>query len=210
MVAVPVIAAETDTSARRLFTTPQQRFLRLIRNQPVELLPPVDSLDAIDPPWNAFEQAAVESRLSAAIVGSEDTVKADAWEKPGGQNRRRRNHRRHRHLGPRGSPGFLSSTGKSCRIHRDENTRNYKSNPAKRIASWQSQLTRHRIHSSSANLTTQGIATPLVISALTGLDRNRKKTGHLTRFKFNFGSSVTHDGHWVHAQRAERGKGARN
>ena len=32
-------AAETDAAARRLFTTPQQRFLRLIRNQPVELLP---------------------------------------------------------------------------------------------------------------------------------------------------------------------------
>ena len=76
MVAVPVIAAETDSAARRLFTTPQQRFLRLIRNQPVELLPPVDSLDAIDRPWNAFERAAVESRLSAAIVGSEGTVKA--------------------------------------------------------------------------------------------------------------------------------------
>src|SRR5467141_1099595 len=30
MVAVPVIAAETDEAARRLFTTPQQRFLRLI------------------------------------------------------------------------------------------------------------------------------------------------------------------------------------
>src|SRR5579862_2948632 len=37
MVAVQVIAAETDAAARRLFTTPQQRFLRLIRNQPVEL-----------------------------------------------------------------------------------------------------------------------------------------------------------------------------
>jgi len=45
MVAVQVIAAETDTEARRLFTTPQQRFLRLIRNQPVELLPPVDSME---------------------------------------------------------------------------------------------------------------------------------------------------------------------
>src|ERR1700719_527309 len=45
MVAVPVIAAETDAAARRLFTTPQQRFLRLIRNQPVELLPPVDSIE---------------------------------------------------------------------------------------------------------------------------------------------------------------------
>ena len=75
MVAVPVIAAESDVAARRLFTTPQQRFLRLIRNQPVELLPPVDSLDAIDRPWNAFERAAVESRLSAAIVGSDETVK---------------------------------------------------------------------------------------------------------------------------------------
>src|ERR1700728_1311316 len=41
MIGVQVIAAETDAAARRLFTTPQQRFLRLIRNKPVELLPPV-------------------------------------------------------------------------------------------------------------------------------------------------------------------------
>src|SRR3984957_9723417 len=72
MVAVQVIAAETDASARRLFTTPQQRFLRLIRNQPVELLPPVDSMDGL---WNEWERAAVESKLRAAIVGSEATVK---------------------------------------------------------------------------------------------------------------------------------------
>src|SRR6202042_2632455 len=44
MIGVPIIAAETDAAAQRLFTTPQQRFLRLIRNQPVELLPPVDSM----------------------------------------------------------------------------------------------------------------------------------------------------------------------
>jgi luciferase family oxidoreductase group 1 len=75
MVGVQVIASESDAGARRLFTTSQQRFLRLIRNQPVELLPPVDSLDAIDYPWNALEKAAVESRLGAAIVGSEETVK---------------------------------------------------------------------------------------------------------------------------------------
>ena len=73
MVAVPVIAAETDQAARRLFTTPQQRFLRLIRNQPVELLPPTDSMDNL---WSDFERAAVESRLREAIVGSESTVKA--------------------------------------------------------------------------------------------------------------------------------------
>jgi luciferase family oxidoreductase group 1 len=73
IVAVPVIVAESDDVAHRLFTTPQQRFLRLIRNQPVELLPPVNSMDAL---WNDFEHAAVESRLREAIVGSEASVKA--------------------------------------------------------------------------------------------------------------------------------------
>ena len=73
MVAVQVIAAETDAAARRLFTTPQQRFLRLIRNQPVELLPPVDSMEEL---WDDFERVAVETKLSAAIVGSNATVKA--------------------------------------------------------------------------------------------------------------------------------------
>jgi luciferase family oxidoreductase group 1 len=73
MVAVQVIAAETDGAGRRLFTTPQQRFLRLIRNQPVELLPPVDSME---PLWQDLERAAVESRLREAIVGSSATVQA--------------------------------------------------------------------------------------------------------------------------------------
>ena len=72
MVAVQVIATETDSAARRLFTTPQQRFLRLIRNQPVELLPPVDSME---PLWQDWEREAVENKLSAAIVGSDATVK---------------------------------------------------------------------------------------------------------------------------------------
>lgn len=73
MVAVQVIAAETDAIARRLFTTPQQRFLRLIRNQSVELSPPVESME---PLWQDWEHAAVESKLSAAIVGADGTVKA--------------------------------------------------------------------------------------------------------------------------------------
>jgi len=73
MVGVPVIAAETDAEARRLFTTPQQRFLRLVRNQAVELLPPVDSMDDL---WNERERAAVNSRLRQAVVGSNATVRA--------------------------------------------------------------------------------------------------------------------------------------
>ena len=73
IVAVPVIAAETDAAARYLFTTPQQRFLRLIRNQPVELLPPVDSMEGL---WTERERGAVAARLAAAICGSNETVKA--------------------------------------------------------------------------------------------------------------------------------------
>jgi luciferase family oxidoreductase group 1 len=73
MVGIQVIAAETDAAARRLFTTPQQRFLQLIRNQPVELLPPVYSME---PLWQDWEREAVLSKLSAAIVGSNATVKA--------------------------------------------------------------------------------------------------------------------------------------
>jgi luciferase family oxidoreductase group 1 len=73
MVAVQVIAAETDAAAQRLFTTPQQRFLQLIRNQPVELLPPVDSMDGL---WRDYEREAVESKLGAAILGSDSTVRA--------------------------------------------------------------------------------------------------------------------------------------
>lgn len=72
IVGVPIVAAETDAAARRLFTTPQQRFLRLIRSKPVELLPPVDSMDAI---WQDWEAAIVESKLRAAIVGSSQTVR---------------------------------------------------------------------------------------------------------------------------------------
>ena len=71
MIGVPIIAAESDAAARRLFTSAQQRFLRLIRNQPIELLPPVDSMNSL---WADWEQAAVENRLGAAIVGSDMTV----------------------------------------------------------------------------------------------------------------------------------------
>lgn len=66
MVGLPVLAADTESHAHRLLTTPQQRFLSLIRNQPVELKRPVDSMDGL---WNPMEQQAVESRLALAVVG---------------------------------------------------------------------------------------------------------------------------------------------
>jgi alkanesulfonate monooxygenase SsuD/methylene tetrahydromethanopterin reductase-like flavin-dependent oxidoreductase (luciferase family) len=73
MVSVLVIASETDAAAQRLFTTSQQRFLRLIRNQSVELVPPVESME---PLWEDAERAAVANRMSAAIVGSSRIVRA--------------------------------------------------------------------------------------------------------------------------------------
>jgi luciferase family oxidoreductase group 1 len=73
LVAVQVIAAETDAAARRLFTTPQQRLLRTIRGETVELMPPVDSMELL---WHDGERAAVENRMRAAIVGSDGTVQA--------------------------------------------------------------------------------------------------------------------------------------
>src|SRR5258708_32759979 len=72
MVAVQVIAAETDLAARRLFTTPQQRFLRLSRKQPVEVLPPVVSMK---PLWQGLARAALEKKLGDGILGWEASVR---------------------------------------------------------------------------------------------------------------------------------------
>ena len=71
MAAIPVIVAPTDLEAQRLLTTPQQRFLALIRHQPVELKPPVDSMNEL---WHPLEKDAVDARLARAIVGNPDTV----------------------------------------------------------------------------------------------------------------------------------------
>jgi len=70
MAGIPVIAAETDEEAEFLATTPQQAFLNLIRNHPVPLVPPVKRID-----WNPYEQAAVEAKFRAAIVGGRETVR---------------------------------------------------------------------------------------------------------------------------------------
>ena len=76
MAAVPVVAAETDARARFLATSPQQRFLKLVRGEPVELVAPVESMDQIARPWSPLERAAVEARLGAAIIGSNQTIRA--------------------------------------------------------------------------------------------------------------------------------------
>ena len=75
MVAGQAIAAETDAAARRLFTTPPQRLLRLIRDQPVELLPPVQGV-AVPLPFSWITYADGHGRVSSLRL---DLVKRK-WE----------------------------------------------------------------------------------------------------------------------------------
>jgi luciferase family oxidoreductase group 1 len=72
MIGVPVIASETDTEAQRLVTTPYQRFLQLIRGQPLFGRPPVESMDGL---WSDSERAIVRQKLGAAIIGGPETVR---------------------------------------------------------------------------------------------------------------------------------------
>ena len=72
MVGVPVLAADTDAEAQHLSTTEYINILRLIRNQLAPLSPPVETVEGLA---NPFEQAAVESKRAAAIVGSRETVR---------------------------------------------------------------------------------------------------------------------------------------
>jgi hypothetical protein len=71
MIGVPVVAAETDVDARRLATTPLQRVLALIRGEPIYLVPPVESMNGL---WSDREQAIVEDKLGALIVGGPKEV----------------------------------------------------------------------------------------------------------------------------------------
>ena len=72
MAGVPVIAADADAEAQRLFTSLQQQFVNLQRGRPGPVLPPVDSMEGR---WSASEQAALDHMLRYAAVGSPDTVR---------------------------------------------------------------------------------------------------------------------------------------
>jgi luciferase family oxidoreductase group 1 len=72
MVALNIIAAETDEEAEFLATSQTQSFLNLIRQKPGKIPPPVENMDAI---WNEREKALVASRTGGSIVGSKETVK---------------------------------------------------------------------------------------------------------------------------------------
>ncbi|MBU9712155.1 LLM class flavin-dependent oxidoreductase [Evansella tamaricis] len=72
MVAVNVIAADTQKEANRLATSMQQQFLNLVRNTPTKLQPPVENMDEI---WNDFEKKALQQQLGSSIIGDRTKVK---------------------------------------------------------------------------------------------------------------------------------------
>lgn len=72
MVALNIVAAETDEEAEFLATSQYQSFLNLVRQKPGKIPLPVKDMDAI---WNERERALVEARTGGSIIGSRETVR---------------------------------------------------------------------------------------------------------------------------------------
>ena len=72
MVGVNVIVADTDDEARRLFTSLQQRFTNMLRNQRGQMSPPIDDIEQY---WTPAEKHQVMQMLTCSFAGSRDTVK---------------------------------------------------------------------------------------------------------------------------------------
>jgi luciferase family oxidoreductase group 1 len=73
ILALNVIAAETDEEARRLFTTAQQSFVNLRRGRPGLIPPPIDDIEDF---WQPHEKLGVQNALACSVVGSPQTVRA--------------------------------------------------------------------------------------------------------------------------------------
>jgi luciferase family oxidoreductase group 1 len=73
MVGCNAIVADTEDEARRLFTTPQQQFTRMVRGTRGLLPPPVDDIESF---WSPMEKAQASSMLACSFYGSTATIKA--------------------------------------------------------------------------------------------------------------------------------------
>ena len=76
MLALNVVAADSDEEAGRLFTTQQQAFVNLRRGRPGLVPPPLPSAAALQDFCTPQERAGVDSALACAVVGAPDTVRA--------------------------------------------------------------------------------------------------------------------------------------
>ena len=73
MVGCNAVVADTEDEARRLFTTPQQQFTRMVRGTRGQLPPPVDDIEDF---WSPMEKAQASSMLACSFHGSTATIKA--------------------------------------------------------------------------------------------------------------------------------------
>jgi luciferase family oxidoreductase group 1 len=71
MVGVNVITAETDSEARRLFTSAQQAFTNAFRGTRRQLQPPIDNIETY---WSPIEKIQASGMLACSFVGSPQTV----------------------------------------------------------------------------------------------------------------------------------------
>ncbi len=71
MVGCNAIVAETEAEARRLFTTPQQSFVNLVRGTRGRLRPPIDDIETY---WSPAERAHVSRMLACSFVGTAPDV----------------------------------------------------------------------------------------------------------------------------------------
>jgi luciferase family oxidoreductase group 1 len=72
MVGCNAIVADTEDEARRLFTTPQQQFTRMVRGTRGRLPPPVDDIESF---WSPMEKAQASSMLACSFYGSTESIK---------------------------------------------------------------------------------------------------------------------------------------
>ncbi|BCM89806.1 alkanal monooxygenase alpha chain [Abditibacteriota bacterium] len=72
MVVANVFAADSDTEARRLFTSIQQSFVNLRRGAPGQLPPP---LEGNERPWADYEQDTIDHALAFSFVGVAETIR---------------------------------------------------------------------------------------------------------------------------------------
>jgi luciferase family oxidoreductase group 1 len=73
MLGVNVFAADSDTEARRLFTSLQQAFINLRRGRPGPLRPPSDGFEDT---LASFERAMLADMLAFSVVGTQEQVGA--------------------------------------------------------------------------------------------------------------------------------------
>jgi luciferase family oxidoreductase group 1 len=72
MIGCNVVVSDTEDEARKLFTSSQQQFTRMVRGTRGQLPPPVDDIENF---WSPMEKEQVSSMLACSFYGSPSTIK---------------------------------------------------------------------------------------------------------------------------------------